>query len=62
MVMLHHVEERFEHSRGEGHCRSIQPLQEPFRRVEPETAELVEMSGGSLHRRFRTIQKNSAAP
>jgi hypothetical protein len=54
--MLHHVEERFEHSRGEGHRRPIQPLQEPFRRVEPEIAEFVEVSAGSLHRRF---QKNS---
>ena len=59
--MLHHVEERFEHSRGEGHRRPIQPLQEAFRRVEPEIAEFVEMSGTSLHRRFRKIQKNSAA-
>jgi len=59
--MLHHVEERFEHSRSEGYRCSIQSLQEPFRRVEPETAEFVEVSGGRLHRRFRTIQKNSAA-
>ena len=59
--MLHHVEESFEHSRGEGHCRPIQPPQDPFRRVEPEIAEFVNVSGCSLHRRFRTIQKNSAA-
>ena len=59
--MLYHVEERFEHSRGERHRRPIQPLQEPFRRVEPEIAEFVEVGGRSLHRRFRTIQKNSAA-
>jgi len=59
--MLHHVEERFEHSRRDRHRRPIQPLQEPFRRVEPEIAKFVEVSGGSLHRRFRTIQKNSAA-
>jgi hypothetical protein len=60
-VMLHHVEERFEYSRGERHRRPIQPLQEPLRRVEPEIAEFVELSGDCLHRRFRTIQKNSAA-
>ena len=59
--MLHHVEERLEHSRCEGHRRPIQPPQEAFRRVESEIAEFVEVSGGSLHRRFRTIQKNSAA-
>ena len=59
--MLHHVEKRFEHSRGEGHRRPIQSLQEPFRRVEPEIAEFVEVSGGSWHRHFRTIQKNSSA-
>ena len=59
--MLHHVEERFEHSRSEGHRRPIEPLQEPFRRVEPEIAEFVEVNGSSLHRRFRIIQKNSAA-
>jgi hypothetical protein len=59
--MLHHVEECFEHSRCEGHRRPVQPPQEPFRRVEPEIAEFVDVSGGSLHRRFRRIQKNSAA-
>ncbi len=59
--MLHHVEERFEHSRGEGHCCPIEPLQESFRRVEPKIAEFVEVSGRSLHRIFRIIQKNSAA-
>ena len=51
--MLHHVEERFEHSWGERHRRPIQPLQEPFRRVEPKIAKFVELSGGSLHRRFQ---------
>ncbi len=59
--MLHHEEERFEHSRSERHGRPIQPLQEPFRRVEPEIAEFVEVNRGSLHRRFRKIQKDSAA-
>ena len=59
--MLHHIEERFEHPRREGDRRPIQPLQEPSRRVEPEIAEFVDVSGGDLHRRFRKIQKNSAA-
>jgi hypothetical protein len=58
--MLNHVEERFVHSRCEGDRRPIQPPQEPFRRVEPEIAEFVNVSGCSLHRRFRTIQKNSS--
>ena len=57
--MFHHVEERFEHSRGERHGRPVQLLQEPFRRVEPEIAEFVNVSGCSLHRPFRTIQNNS---
>ena len=53
MVMLHHVEERFEHSRSKGYIRPIQPLQEPFLRVEPEVAEFVEVIRGSLHHRFQ---------
>jgi len=60
--MLHHVEKGFEHPRSEGYGRPIQPPQEPFRRVEPESAEFVDVTGCSLHRRFRTIQKNSSAP
>ena len=51
--MLHHVEERFEHSRREGHGRPIQLPQDPFRRVEPKIAEFVNVSGCSLHRRFQ---------
>ena len=51
--MLHHVEERFEHSRGKGHRRPIQPPQEPFRRVEAKIAKFVEVTGGSLHCRFQ---------
>jgi hypothetical protein len=54
--MLDHVEERFEDSRREWYSRAVLPSQEPFHRVEPEIAEFVEVSSGSLHRRF---QKNS---
>ena len=32
-----------------------------FAGVELERAEFVDVTGGSLHRGFRTIQKNSAA-
>ena len=59
--MLHHVEERFEHSRREGHGGPVQLPQEPFHRVELEIAEFVNVSRCSLHRRFRTIQENSSA-
>src|SRR6266536_3455718 len=55
VVMLDHVQERFEHSRREGNRSPVQSPQEPFRGVELEPAKLVDVNRGSLHRGF---QKN----
>jgi hypothetical protein len=52
-VVLDHVEERFEYSRREGNRCSIRSSQEPFRCLELELAEFVEVSRGSLHRAFQ---------
>ena len=59
--MLHHKEEGFERSRSKGHRRPVAPPQESFTGVELEIAEFVQASAGRMHRRFRRIQKNSAA-
>src|SRR6266542_3363496 len=52
-MVLDHVQERIEHSRGERNRCSIQSSQPPFSRVELEVAEFVEVSRGSLHRGFQ---------
>ena len=62
--MLHHVEERFVHSRCEGNRRPIQPPQEPFRRVEPEIAEFVnqvrlEAAHGRQSENLRKLQRGA---
>ena len=56
-MVLDHIEKRFEHSRGKRDRRSIQPPQEPFSGVELKRAELVDVTGSSLHRSFQIIQK-----
>ena len=55
--MFDHVNERFEHSRGERHQRSIEPPQDPVSSVESKGAEFVDVSGGSRHLSFQKIQE-----
>ncbi len=52
-MVLDHVQERFEHSRRKGNRRSVQSLQPPFRGVELEVAEFVDVRRGRLHRGFQ---------
>ena len=55
--MFDQVNERFEHSRGERHQRSIEPPQDPVGGVESKGAEFVDVSGGSRHLSFQKIQR-----
>ena len=57
VMVLDHVQERFEHSWRQRNRCSIQSPQEPFHRIELEGAEFVEVSR-SLHRGLRRTKKN----
>ena len=56
-MVLDHVEERFENSRGKRDRRSIQASKKSFGSVELKLAEFVNVTGRSLHRSFQIIQK-----